>query len=157
MSLTEKDYDMPHEKTWCPGCGHFTVQKILRQAIAELEIPNEHLVFVSGIGQAAKLPQYTKGNMFNGLHGRALPAAMAIKACNPNLTVIVDSGDGCSYGEGSNHFLAQMARNSDIVQIVHNNMSPLIHLLWPLPWGQHLLPVFLRGIWYKPRKSLNKP
>lgn len=122
MTLTEKDYDMPQEKAWCPGCGHFTLQKLLRQALADLEIPNENLVFVSGIGQAAKLPQYTKGHMFNGLHGRALPAAMAIKACNPNLTVIVDSGDGCSYGEGGNHFLAQMARNSNIVQIVHNNM-----------------------------------
>ncbi|UYP44028.1 2-oxoacid:ferredoxin oxidoreductase 2, subunit beta [Candidatus Lokiarchaeum ossiferum] len=122
MTLTEKDYDMPHEKAWCPGCGHFTLQKVLRQALADLEIPNDNLVFVSGIGQAAKLPQYTKGHMFNGLHGRALPAAMAVKACNPNLTVIVDSGDGCSYGEGGNHFLAQMARNSNIVQIVHNNM-----------------------------------
>jgi len=60
--------------------------------------------------------------MFNGLHGRALPAAMAIKASNPELTVIVASGDGCSYGEGGNHFLGQIERNADIVQIVHNNM-----------------------------------
>ncbi|MHA1511384.1 MAG: thiamine pyrophosphate-dependent enzyme, partial [Promethearchaeota archaeon] len=137
--LNEKDYDMPCEKAWCPGCGHFTAQKILRQALAELKIPNEKLVFVSGIGQAAKLPQYTKGHMFNGLHGRSLPAAMAIKACNPELTVIVNSGDGCSYGEGGNHFLAQIARNADITQIVHNNM------IYGLTKGQ-ASPTSLKGM-----------
>jgi len=137
--FNEKDYDMPCEKAWCPGCGHFTAQKILRQALAELKIPNEKLVFVSGIGQAAKLPQYTKGHMFNGLHGRSLPAAMAIKTCNPELTVIVNSGDGCSYGEGGNHFLAQIARNSDITQIVHNNM------IYGLTKGQ-ASPTSLKGM-----------
>ncbi len=43
-------------------------------------------VFVSGIGQAAKLPQYVNAHHFNGLHGRALPAATAIRASNPGLT-----------------------------------------------------------------------
>ena len=138
-NFNENDYDMPCEKAWCPGCGHFTAQKILRQALAELKIPNEKLVFVSGIGQAAKLPQYTKGHMFNGLHGRSLPAAMAIKACNPELTVIVNSGDGCSYGEGGNHFLAQITRNSDITQIVHNNM------IYGLTKGQ-ASPTSLKGM-----------
>ncbi|MHA1611589.1 MAG: thiamine pyrophosphate-dependent enzyme [Promethearchaeota archaeon] len=122
LDFTEKLYDMPQEKAWCPGCGHFTVHKHLRTALAELKIPPKNLVFVSGIGQAAKLPQYTRGHMFNGLHGRSLPAAMAIKAANPELTVIVTSGDGCSYGEGGNHFLAQIERNADIVNIVNNNM-----------------------------------
>jgi 2-oxoglutarate ferredoxin oxidoreductase subunit beta len=122
MDYDENFYDMPHEKAWCPGCGHFVVQKILREALADLKIPPQELVFVSGIGQAAKLPQYMRGNMFNGLHGRSLPAAMAIKASNPTLEVIVDSGDGCIYGEGGNHLIAQMARNADITVIAHNNM-----------------------------------
>jgi 2-oxoglutarate ferredoxin oxidoreductase subunit beta len=113
---------MPQEKAWCPGCGHFKAQEALRQALAELKIPPQELVLVSGIGQAAKLPQYTKGNMFNGLHGRTLPIAMAIKAANPSLNVIVNSGDGCSYGEGGNHLIAQMARNSDITVFAQNNM-----------------------------------
>jgi 2-oxoglutarate ferredoxin oxidoreductase subunit beta len=120
--LTEKSYDMPQEKAWCPGCGHFTVQKLLKQALMELNLSPEQVVLVSGIGQAAKLPQYTRSHMFNGLHGRSLPAAMAIKASNPNLTVIVTSGDGCTYGEGGNHFLAQMERNSDITNLVQDNM-----------------------------------
>ncbi len=77
---------------------------------------------VSGIGQAAKLPHYLNVNYFNGLHGRALPPATAIKASNPELTVICESGDGDMYGEGGNHFLAAIRRNPDITNIVHNNM-----------------------------------
>jgi len=79
-------------------------------------------VIISGIGQAAKMPQYLKTNMFNGLHGRALPVATAVKACNPGLTVIAEGGDGDMYGEGGNHFIHAIRRNPDLTNIVHNNM-----------------------------------
>jgi 2-oxoglutarate ferredoxin oxidoreductase subunit beta len=79
-------------------------------------------VLVSGIGQAAKAPQYLDVHYFNGLHGRALPVATALKASNPNLTVIAESGDGDMYGEGGNHFMHTIRRNPDITLIVHNNM-----------------------------------
>ncbi|MGE4274478.1 MAG: thiamine pyrophosphate-dependent enzyme [Candidatus Methanomethylophilaceae archaeon] len=139
MEFNAKMYDMPQEKAWCPGCGNFLLHRILRDVLAELQIPPQDMVFVSGIGQAAKLPQYTRGHMFNGLHGRSLPAAMAINAANPGLKVIVASGDGCTYGEGGNHFLAQMQRNPDIVNIVHNNM------VYGLTKGQ-ASPTSLRGM-----------
>lgn len=106
---------------WCPGCGNFALHRILKETLEELGKRPEEIVFVSGIGQAAKTPQYMKGHMFNGLHGRALPVAMAIKAANPELTVIVDSGDGCTFGEGGNHFNQQILRNSDITVISHDN------------------------------------
>ena len=107
---------------WCPGCGNFGILNAMEGALAEMEIPSENLVMVSGIGQAAKIPHYMKCNAFNGLHGRALPAAVAIKASNPDLVVIAESGDGDMYGEGGNHFLATIRRNPDITNIVHNNM-----------------------------------
>jgi len=107
---------------WCPGCGNYPILKILKQALAELEISPENLVMVSGIGQAAKAPHYFRTNLFNGLHGRALSPATAIKAANPSLIVIAESGDGDMYGEGGNHFLHTIRRNPDITNIVHNNM-----------------------------------
>jgi 2-oxoglutarate ferredoxin oxidoreductase subunit beta len=76
----------------------------------------------SGIGQAAKMPQYINLNYFNGLHGRGLPVAVAVKAANPELTVIAEGGDGDMYGEGGNHFIHNIRRNPDIAHIVHNNM-----------------------------------
>lgn len=107
---------------WCPGCGNFAILKILKKVFGDLEIDPAELVMVSGIGQAAKIPQYLKCNYFNGLHGRALPPATAIKAANRGLTVIAESGDGDMYGEGGNHFIHAIRRNPDITNIVHDNM-----------------------------------
>ncbi|MCF8057019.1 MAG: 2-oxoacid ferredoxin oxidoreductase [Desulfocapsa sp.] len=107
---------------WCPGCGNFGILDVLKRTLAELQIRSQDLVLVSGIGQAAKMPHYIKLNFFNGLHGRALPPATAIKAVNPELKVIVTSGDGDMYGEGGNHFIHAIRRNPDITVIVHNNM-----------------------------------
>jgi 2-oxoglutarate ferredoxin oxidoreductase subunit beta len=60
--------------------------------------------------------------MFNGLHGRALSNAVGIKSVNPELCVIVDSGDGDMYGEGGNHFIHNIRRNPDITCFIHDNM-----------------------------------
>ena len=118
-----KRFDMEEiDIAWCPGCGNFAILKALKQALSELEVKPEKLVVVSGIGQAAKAPHYYRCNLFNGLHGRSLPVATAIKAANPELVVIDESGDGCMYGEGGNHFIHGIRRNPDITNIVHNNM-----------------------------------
>lgn len=110
------------QTAWCPGCGNFLILQALQQALYELSLKPQQVVIASGIGQAAKTPQYLNVHMFNGLHGRALPPATAIKACNPDLTVIAEGGDGDMYGEGGNHFLHTIRRNPDITHLVHNNM-----------------------------------
>jgi len=121
--MDAKVFDMSDvDVAWCPGCGNFPILKALKQALAELQIESTNLVLVSGIGQAAKIPHYLKCNIFNGLHGRALPAATAIKGANPALTVIAESGDGDMYGEGGNHFMHTIRRNPNITNIIHNNM-----------------------------------
>jgi 2-oxoglutarate ferredoxin oxidoreductase subunit beta len=121
--MDAKDFNMDDaDVAWCPGCGDFFILETLKETLAELEIKPENLVLVSGIGQAGKLPHYIKCNVFNSLHGRSLPPAVAIKAVNPELRVIDISGDGCMYGEGGNHFIHNIRRNPDITNIVHNNM-----------------------------------
>jgi 2-oxoglutarate/2-oxoacid ferredoxin oxidoreductase subunit beta len=106
---------------WCPGCGNFSILTAIRTALTRLGKQPREVVLVSGIGQAAKLPHYVRANCFNGLHGRALPAATGIKIANRDLTVIVTTGDGDCYGEGGNHFLHTIRRNPDITVIVHDN------------------------------------
>ena len=106
---------------WCPGCGNFGILRAVNQALVGLNIEPHRVLMVSGIGQAGKLPHYTKCNTLNVLHGRALPAATGAKIANPELIVIAVGGDGDGYGEGGNHFIHTMRRNHDITYLVHNN------------------------------------
>ncbi|MCF7859774.1 MAG: 2-oxoacid ferredoxin oxidoreductase [Candidatus Cloacimonetes bacterium] len=116
------DFENKIDIAWCPGCGNYSIRKAFLAAIKELNLSQGNLVLVSGIGQAAKMPQYINTNYFNGLHGRGIPPATAIKACNPDLNVVAFGGDGDMYGEGGNHFLHATRRNPDITLFVHNNM-----------------------------------
>jgi 2-oxoglutarate ferredoxin oxidoreductase subunit beta len=121
--MESKDYDLQNiDISWCPGCGNFTILKILKETFAELQIKPQNLVVVSGIGQSSKTPHYFKTNTFHSLHGRAIPIATAVKAINPNLTVIAEGGDGDMYAEGGNHLLHAIRRNPDITNIIHDNM-----------------------------------
>lgn len=106
---------------WCPGCGNFGILSALKKALVELALEPHKVLMVSGIGQAGKLPHYTRANVLNVLHGRTLPAAAGAKMANPELTVIAVGGDGDGYGEGGNHFLHSVRRNHDITYLVHNN------------------------------------
>lgn len=116
-------FDYPEKNiAWCPGCGNYPLLQLLTESLEELDIDPKRLVISSGIGQAAKMPQYIKTNYFNGLHGRALSVAVAIKMANPSLIVIAEGGDGDMYGEGGNHFIHNIRRNPDVVHLVHNNM-----------------------------------
>jgi 2-oxoglutarate/2-oxoacid ferredoxin oxidoreductase subunit beta len=119
MSST-KDY-LLGETAWCPGCGNFAIREALAGALADLQLPVHRLLICSGIGQAAKIPHYLKANGFNGLHGRALPPALGALIANKDLTVIVESGDGDSYGEGGNHFIHNVRRNPNLAHLIHDN------------------------------------
>ncbi len=116
-----EDFDSSDPVAWCGGCGNFGMQAALKMALVKLGKKPQELLLVSGIGQAAKMPHYINVNFFNGLHGRALPAAAAAKIANRELTVIVTTGDGDCYGEGGNHFLHNIRRNVDMTVIVHDN------------------------------------
>jgi len=121
--MTVNDFDMGKiDIAWCPGCGNFSILKALQSTLQDMGLSPEQIVLVSGIGQAAKTPHYLRCHLFNGLHGRALPAATGIKAANPSMVVIAESGDGDMYGEGGNHFIHAIRRNPDITNFVHNNM-----------------------------------
>ncbi|MDD5127937.1 MAG: 2-oxoacid:ferredoxin oxidoreductase subunit beta [Dehalococcoidales bacterium] len=119
--VTLQDYAPASAITWCPGCGNFGILQAFRKAMVALNIEPHRLLMVSGIGQAPKLPHYTRGNVFNGLHGRAIPAATGAKLANPELYVVVIDGDGGAYGEGLSHTLAAMRRNVRMTYMVHNN------------------------------------
>ena len=121
MTSAAKDFDNDFPITWCPGCGNFAILSCLKQALAELDYKPHQVVIVSGIGQAGKTPHYLRCNFLNGLHGRAIPVASAVRMANSDIPVIAIGGDGDMYGEGGNHFLHAIRRNVNITVMVHNN------------------------------------
>jgi len=155
--MTNVAFDMGKiDMAWCPGCGDYQIRKAVLAALTELDLDPRQVVLVSGIGQAAKIPHYIRTHVYNGLHGRALSPATAIKASNPNLTVIAISGDGDMYGEGGNHFLHTIRRNPNITNVVHNNMVYGLTKGQASPTSQRgfKTPVQVAGVFLEPFNPL---
>lgn len=115
----------PAQNTWCPGCGNFSIQHMMRSAIAEISeeegVPIERFVLLGGIGCHGKLMDYLNVNSLYTIHGRSVPAATGIRLANPDLRVICHVGDGDIYAEGLDHLIFAAKRNTDITVIVHDN------------------------------------
>ncbi len=118
--LTIKDFNA-HEETWCPGCGDFGVNGALKRAIINLELSPEQIVLATGIGCSSKISDYFKSYTFHTIHGRPVPVASAIKMANPDLTVIIATGDGDAYAIGMGHYIHAIRRNVNVTMIVMNN------------------------------------
>ncbi len=117
-----KDFDTHYEIAWCPGCGNFGILAAMKHALVNQSIAPHEVLIITGIGQAAKTPEFMRCNMFHSLHGRALPLATGAKLANHNLRILVNTGDGDCYGEGGNHFMHAVRRNMDFTVLAHNNM-----------------------------------
>ena len=120
-ALKARDYKSDIKPVWCPGCGHFAVLTALTRALAHLEMAQEQVALVSGIGCSSRMPAYVESYGFHGLHGRALAVATGLKAARPDLTVIVAGGDGDSFSIGGNHFLHACRRNMDMTFVAMDN------------------------------------
>lgn len=106
---------------FCPGCGNGQVLNYTIRAVEELDIPQDDLVFVSGIGCSSRIPAYIEADGIHTTHGRAIAYATGIKVTNPKLEIIVFTGDGDLAAIGLNHFLQAIRRNVDITVICINN------------------------------------
>jgi len=116
-----KDFSQPNANDWCPGCGDFGIINAMHQACAKLGLDPSSVVTVGGIGCSGKAPYYMGTYGVHTLHGRPLPFATGIKLANPDLTVMVASGDGDTLGIGAGHFVGIGRRNVDITAIMFDN------------------------------------
>jgi 2-oxoglutarate ferredoxin oxidoreductase subunit beta len=108
---------------FCPGCGHGILMGLILRAIQGLGLNMDEMLFVSGIGCAAWIPSpHFNADTLHVLHGRAIPAATGAKAFNPELQVVVISGDGDLADIGGNHLIHAARRNLDMTVICASNM-----------------------------------
>jgi 2-oxoglutarate ferredoxin oxidoreductase subunit beta len=119
--LTAKDYKTDQEVRWCPGCGDYAILAALQSFMPELDVPKERIVFVSGIGCAARFPYYMETYGMHSIHGRAPAIATGLSASRPDLSVWVVTGDGDALSIGGNHLIHALRRNVNIKILLFNN------------------------------------
>lgn len=112
---------MPH--IWCSGCGNGVILNCFVHALDELKMDLDKLVVVSGIGCIGRAAGYTNADSFHTTHGRSLPFATGAKLANPELNVVVISGDGDLFAIGGNHFIHAARRNIGLKVICANNFN----------------------------------
>ena len=116
---------LPH--IWCQGCGLGTALTTFISALQRLEREDgwdlDKVAVVSGIGCTGRIAGYVRLDSFHTTHGRAIPFATGLKLANPDLKVIVISGDGDIAGIGGNHLIHAARRNLDITVVCVNNFN----------------------------------
>lgn len=112
---------MPH--IWCPGCGIGTSLNCLLRALDKSSLDLDKTVIVSGIGCTARAAGYVNLDSFHTTHGRAIPFAVGMKLANPDLNMVVFSGDGDLAAIGGNHLIHAARRNIDILVVCVNNFN----------------------------------
>jgi len=112
---------LPH--IWCPGCGLGIVTSAFIRGLLATGINLDKVAVVSGIGCTGRAAGYIKLDSFHTTHGRAIPFATGLKIANPELKVIIISGDGDLVAIGGNHFIHGARRNMDITVICVNNFN----------------------------------
>jgi 2-oxoglutarate ferredoxin oxidoreductase subunit beta len=120
-ALTPKDLQSDQVVRWCPGCGDYAILNAVQHAMSQMGVPREKIVFVSGIGCAARFPYYMNTYGFHTIHGRAPGFASGLKVANPELQVWIVSGDGDALSIGGNHLLHVLRRNVDVKLLLFNN------------------------------------
>jgi 2-oxoglutarate ferredoxin oxidoreductase subunit beta len=118
---TKKDWASDQEVRWCPGCGDYSILTAVQMLMPELGVARENMVFVSGIGCAARFPYYMNTYGMHAIHGRAPAIASGLAIARPDLHVWVISGDGDALSIGGNHLIHALRRNINLTVLVFNN------------------------------------
>lgn len=141
---------MPH--IWCPGCGIGTTVNCFARALEQSKVDPDKTAVVSGIGCTGRVAGYLNLDSFHTTHGRAIPFATGLKLANPDLKIVVYSGDGDLFAIGGNHFIHAARRNVDMTVICVNN------LIYGMTGGQvaPTTPVTAKGTTY-PYGSYDPP
>ena len=109
----------PH--LWCAGCGIGIAMGSILRSVQKLELVQDDVAVISGIGCTGRMPVYMDFNTMHTTHGRALAFATGLKLARPEMEIIVVMGDGDALAIGGNHFIHAARRNIDLTAIVVNN------------------------------------
>jgi 2-oxoglutarate ferredoxin oxidoreductase subunit beta len=121
LKLTAKEFKSDQEVRWCPGCGDYAILAAVQSFMPELGLEREKIVFISGIGCAARFPYYMQTYGMHSIHGRAPAIATGLAVSRPDLSVWVVTGDGDALSIGGNHLIHALRRNVNLKILMFNN------------------------------------
>ena len=121
VKQTGKDYKSDQEVRWCPGCGDYAILAAVQGFLPELGLQRENIVFISGIGCAARFPYYLNTYGMHSIHGRAPAIATGLAVTRPDLSIWVVTGDGDALSIGGNHLIHALRRNVNLKILLFNN------------------------------------
>lgn len=139
--------------TWCPGCGDFAVLSAFFKTLEKLNIPQEQICVVAGIGCSSRLPYFVNTHGVHFIHGRSVPFATGVSLARPDLQVVVFGGDGDGFSIGGNHLDHAARKNVNLTYIILDNSvygltkkqtsptSPIGYRSTTDPWGSGDEPV----------------
>ena len=116
-----KEGRIPH--IWCSGCGIGIAFTAFVKALEKGGFDPDKTVVVSGIGCSGRAAGYLNLDTYHTTHGRPIPFATGLKLANPQLKVVVFSGDGDLSAIGGNHLIHAARRNIDLTVICINNFN----------------------------------
>jgi 2-oxoglutarate ferredoxin oxidoreductase subunit beta len=147
---------LPH--IWCSGCGLGIALNCFCHALQRAGLDLDKVCVVSGIGCAGRVAGYVRLDSFHTTHGRAIPFATGLKLANPELKVVVFSGDGDLVTIGGNHFIHAARRNLDMTVICVNNFNygmtggqvgattPIDGITTTTPYGNYEFPLSIPSL-----------
>ena len=118
--LTRKALVADHP-TWCPGCGDFAVLAVYYRVLEKLQIPQEKIVTMAGIGCSSRFPYFVNTHGGHYLHGRSLPFSAGISLGRQDLHVFVFGGDGDGFSIGGNHLVHTARKNVNLTYVIMDN------------------------------------
>lgn len=113
-ALTEREF------TYCPGCTHGIIHRLIAEVIDELGI-REKTVAVAPIGCSVFAYQFFNTDATVAAHGRAPAVATGIKRARPDLYVFTYQGDGDLAAIGTAEIVHAANRGEKMTTIFVNN------------------------------------
>ncbi|WFS63114.1 thiamine pyrophosphate-dependent enzyme [Pseudodesulfovibrio thermohalotolerans] len=106
--------------SYCPGCGHGTVTRLVAEAIENLGIM-ERTVSIVGIGCGGFSHHYMDIDAIEATHGRSPSFAIGYKLARPDNIVFTYAGDGDTCAIGLGDLLHAANKGMPITTIMVNN------------------------------------
>ncbi len=111
-----------YEYTFCPGCGHGVVLRLIAECIDELNVQKDTIA-VASVGCSICLEKYYDLDVVGSSHGRAPCVATGVKRARPDKIVFTYQGDGDAATIGMNETIHTACRGENITTICINNTN----------------------------------